>query len=77
MLIGNLEGVFELAHNQGWGGSGFWQWVGIKGLEGAGFDGGAQAASGIFPEQGWWWWRATRVIDTLVDGQSQQLPAYP
>ena len=61
VLIGNLEGVFELAHSQGWGGSGFWQWVGIKGLEG-----GAQAAGGFFPEG----WRATRVIDTLVDGQS-------
>ena len=70
VLIGNLEGVFELAHNQGWGGSGFWQFVGIKGLDGAGLDGGTQAAGGFFPDQGWWWWRATRVIDTLVDGQS-------
>ena len=65
VLIGNLEGLFELAHSQEWGGSGFWQWVGIKGL-----DGGAQATSGLFPDQGWWWWRATRVIDTLVDGRS-------
>ena len=65
VLIGNLEGVLELAHNQGWGGSGFWQWVGIKGLDGAG-----QGTGGFFPDQGWWWWRATRVIDTLVDGQS-------
>ena len=70
VLAGNLEGMFELAHNQGWGGSGFWQWVGIKGLDGASLDGGAQAAGGIFPDQNWWWWRATRVIDTLVDGQS-------
>ena len=68
VLAGNLEGVFELAHSQGWGGSGFWQWVGIKGLDVAGLEGGA--ASGFFPDQGWWWWRATRVIDTLVDGQS-------
>ena len=69
VLIGNLEGVLELAHSQGWGGSGFWQWVGIKGLDGAGLDGGTPAG-GFLPDQGWWWWRATRVIDTLVDGQS-------
>jgi len=70
VFVGNFEGVFELAHSQGWGGSGFWQWVGIKGLDGAGLDGGAQAGGGLFPDQGWWWWRATRVIDTVVDGQS-------
>ena len=61
VLIGNLEGVFELAHSQGWGGSGFWQWVGIKDLDGV-----TQPGAGFFPEG----WRATRVIDTLVDGQS-------
>ena len=125
VLIGNLEGVLELAHNQGWGGSGFWQWVGIKGLDGvtqaaAGYNialllipaliaaasfglvyilirlsGGSRGAGSgygligpvlvllaaklagafeglgsLFPDQGWWWWRATRVIDTLADGQS-------
>ena len=64
-LIGNLEGVLELAYNQGWGGSSIWQWVGIKGLDGAG-----DPAGGVFPDQSWWWWRATRVIDTLADGQS-------
>ena len=29
-----------------------------------------EGLGGLFPEQGWWWWRATRVIDTLADGQS-------
>ncbi|MDA1218248.1 MAG: DUF2298 domain-containing protein [Chloroflexi bacterium] len=65
ILIGNLEGTLELANAQGWGNDGFWQWVGIKGLEGA-----ASASPGAFPEQSWWWWRATRVIDTLSGGQS-------
>ncbi|HEU0022159.1 MAG TPA: DUF2298 domain-containing protein [Dehalococcoidia bacterium] len=65
ILIGNLEGMLELAHAQGWGGAGFWQWVGIKGLEGP-----ASASPGVFPQQSWWWWRATRVIDTLSGGQS-------
>ena len=65
MLIGNLEGALEFVYARGWGSEGFWQWVGIKGLEG-----GQTAATGLCPDQPWWWWRATRVIDTLADGQS-------
>jgi len=64
ILIGNLEGALEFIHLQGWGGDGFWEWVGIKGLE------GGAAGTGGFPDQSWWWWRASRVIDTLADGQS-------
>ena len=64
VLIGNLEGVLELAQLRGWAGPEFWQNVGIKGLE------GGNAAGGLFPQDNWWWWRATRVIDTVVDGQS-------
>jgi YYY domain-containing protein len=65
MVIGNLEGVLEFVRLQGWASDGFWRWVGIKGLEG-----GVSTGSGGFPDQPWWWWRATRVIDTLVDGRS-------
>ncbi|MDP6549254.1 MAG: DUF2298 domain-containing protein [Dehalococcoidia bacterium] len=64
LLIGNLEGALEFVNAQGWGGDGFWEWVGIKDLA------GGPASSGGFPDQAWWWWRATRVIDTLADGQS-------
>ncbi len=64
-LIGNLEGVLEFVHANGWGSDGFWQWVSIKGLEGA-----PSGESNFFPSQHWWWWRATRVIDTVVDGGS-------
>ncbi len=64
MLIGNLEGALEFVHAQGWGGNGFWEWVGIKGLE------GTSASSGVFPDQSWWWWRGSRVIDTLAGSQS-------
>lgn len=63
ILLGNLEGVLEFLKVRGWGTAGFWDWVGIKGLEGG-------AASGIFPSDTWWWWRATRVIDTVADGRS-------
>ena len=64
VFIGNLEGVLEFIGARGWGSDGFWQWVSIKGLEGGGAGDG-----GFFPE-GQWWWRATRVIDTLRDGVS-------
>ena len=66
ILLGNLEGSLEFIHAQGWGSTGFWEWAGIKGLDGL----GGGAASGAFPGDNWWWWRATRVIDTVVDGQS-------
>ena len=65
VLIGNLEGMLELVHARGWGSEGFWQWVSIKGLEGP--QGGDPS---IFPRGHWWWWHATRVIDTVVDGNS-------
>ena len=56
LLIGNLEGVLEFINAQGWGSAGFWEWVGIKGLD-------------VSPS-GPMWWRASRVIDTLSNGQS-------
>jgi uncharacterized membrane protein len=65
ILTGNLEGILELIHSQGWGSDGFWSWAGIKGLDGV-----SNSTATVFPKQPWWWWRATRVIDTVVDGQS-------
>jgi len=63
LLAGNLEGAMEFVHLRGWAGGGFWEWVGIKGL------GEASIGSGVFPDGGWWF-RASRVIDTLSGGQS-------
>jgi len=66
LLIGNLEGVMEFVHARGWGSQGFWEWVSIKGL------GGEQTGeAGFFPNDYLWWWRGTRVIDTVVDGVSK------
>ena len=62
LLAGNLEGALEFAHLQNWGGRGFWEWIGIKGLD------GGNTGSGAFPDTQWWWFRASRVIDTLADG---------
>ncbi len=64
LLAGNLEGAMEFVHLQGWAGAGFWEWAGIKGLT------GAETGSGVFPDGPWWWFRASRVIDTLSGGQS-------
>ena len=65
VVIGNLEGVLEFVHARGWGSEGFWEWVSIKGIEGA-----QEGGSSIFPRDYLWWWRGTRVIDTVVDGVS-------
>ncbi|MEE3014733.1 MAG: DUF2298 domain-containing protein [Chloroflexota bacterium] len=63
-LAGNLAGAMEFIHVQDWGSDGFWEWIGIKGLD------GSNTGSGLFPDNQWWWFRASRVIDTLSDGQS-------
>ncbi len=63
VMVGNLLGVLEFVQVRGWGSDGFWQWVGIKGMDGV-------AGNGLFPDSNWWWWRSTRVIDTLVEGAS-------
>ena len=65
LLAGNLEGALEFVKVQGWAGNGFWEWAGIKGL-----GPGVSTGVGAFPDQYWWWFRASRVIDTVVDGQS-------
>ena len=63
-FLGNLEGVFEMLHAWGGGTEGFWQAVGIKGLDAPG------AGASFFPSDHWWWWRSSRVIDTVVAGVS-------
>ena len=64
VLISNLEGVLELVQARGWASEGFWGWVSIKGLATSSTEGG------LFPGDHLWWWRATRVIDTVRDGIS-------
>ena len=64
LILGNLEGVLELFHAHGLGSDGFWGWVGIKGLD------SPYHSGPWYPTDHWWWWRATRVIDTVVDGAS-------
>jgi len=62
VLLANLEGVLELFHAHGMGSQGFWEWVGIDGLDHP-YD-----SAHWYPTDHWWWWRATRVIGTTAGG---------
>lgn len=62
-IVSNLVGILHFFQTRGWGGSGFWEWIGIKDLR-------AMAGVGFFPDQFNWWWRDTRVIDTVINGRS-------
>ncbi len=66
LLVGvsNLLGVLEFLRLQGVGSAGFWQWLQVKGLE------SPSLVGGWLPQDHWWWWRSTRVVDTLANGQS-------
>ncbi|MBN1584640.1 MAG: hypothetical protein JXA89_28290, partial [Anaerolineae bacterium] len=65
-LAGNLEGVLEFAHANGIGVKGnepgnvtgpFWEWIDVKNLIRNG-----TVSETWYPTDGWWWWRASRVI---------------
>lgn len=64
LLLGNLEGFLEILRAHGVGTPGFWQWFGIKGLT------ASYRSDEWFPTDHWWWWRATRLIDTVRGGIS-------
>ena len=61
LLAGNLMGALEFVRLRGWAGPGFWDWAAIKGLD------AAPTAGGLFPQEFWWWFRSSRVIDTLSE----------
>lgn len=63
LIVSNLEGILELFYSRGIGSLEFWKWLNIKGLT------EPYVSSQWYPTEHWWWWRATRVIDTF-NGQS-------
>jgi YYY domain-containing protein len=70
LILGNLEGVLEILHAHGFGSQGFWEWVGIAGLEGPeGLGNPPYYSAHWYPADHLWWWRATRIINTLVPGE--------
>ena len=65
MGIGNLVSGLELIRAGGGGTERFWDWVNVKDMD------EAKLSPTWHPsESGWWWRRATRVIDTTEDGKS-------
>ncbi|MCH8345985.1 MAG: hypothetical protein IIC87_03530 [Chloroflexi bacterium] len=62
LVVSNLAGVFELLARHGIGSAGFYDVVGISGLNGP-YD--CAAAPGDceawYPTRFWWWWWATRI----------------
>ncbi|MDP6101090.1 MAG: DUF2298 domain-containing protein [Dehalococcoidia bacterium] len=62
LLVANLEGALEFIYSRGWGGEGFWRWVGISGLE------TPYVSTAWRPTDGVWWWRATRIIGSWMGG---------
>ena len=70
LILGTLEGVLEILHSHGFGSQGFWEWVGIAGLEGPeGLGNPPYYSAHWYPTDHLWWWRATRIINTLVPGE--------
>ena len=58
LMTSNLEGVLEFVRLREWGAASFWSWIGIKDL-------GPVDTSSWRPNDYLWWWRGSRVIDTL------------
>jgi len=54
LLLGNLEGIFEMLSAHGVHAGPLYDWANISGLE------GPSQTSEWYPTAHWWWWRATR-----------------
>ena len=59
LLAGNFGGALEFVRIRGWGGEGFWNWAAIKGFD------SIPGTGTVFPADFWWWFRSTRIIDSL------------
>ncbi len=62
--VGNWEGGVEALRARGLLSDAAVAWVGVKDVV------RVDASVGWRPADSWWWWRATRVIDTVRDGSS-------
>ena len=73
VLIGNLEGLFEVLHTRGLGSPGFWKWLDVNGLLEAPTNGR------WIPSDSWWWWRASRVVNDrdLAGNHAEVIDEFP
>lgn len=60
-VLGNLEGFLEVLYSARVLPEGFWRWLDILELN----EPASGAASWLPTRSGWWWWRASRVINDL------------
>ena len=58
IAVSNLQGALEFVRLRQWASASFWEWLGIKNF-------GALEAASWRPTEHLWWWRSTRVIDSL------------
>ena len=58
LAVSNLQGALEFVRLRQWAPASFWDWLGIKNF-------GALEAASWRPTEHLWWWRGTRVIDSL------------
>ena len=64
MMIGNLEVVLEFFRFNLMGSNEFWNWASVQGMTTL-----PETAGNLWrPTEHWWWWHATRVINTINDG---------
>ncbi len=57
LVISNLNGFWELLSLSGIGSEGFYEWLGIKGVD------LTDSGGGWRPQGFWWWWASSRVIN--------------
>ena len=77
VLAANLEGVLEFMRANGLGAAGFWQWLGVDGLD----EPLPAPTESWRPQEHLWWWRATRTIgsfdgDTTLDYTIHEFPFF-
>ncbi len=76
LATASMAGWWELTAHLGIGSAGFYEWLSIDGLE------KRSSASSWRPDQFWWWFRASRVINTFnesgtgLDFTIQEFPAF-
>lgn len=69
-VCGNSVGPLELLAARGFGGPEFWDAVGVKNLR------AAPSPQGWLPDDGSWWWHASRVIPTIQPDGITEFPYF-